>query len=90
MKEPFFHYKSFITRSHETYVENREENEESIDDESNNVGKSCKSKGHSAPFSPPAVTIISEIFLSVKGRVKLHEDTINKTCFKCPCIVNES
>ena len=33
----------------ETYVENGEENEESIDDESNNVGKSCKGEGHSAP-----------------------------------------
>ena len=34
---------------YKTYVENGEENEESIDDESNNVGKSCKGEGHSAP-----------------------------------------
>ena len=34
---------------YKTYVENGEENEESIDDEGNNVGKCCKGKGHSAP-----------------------------------------
>ena len=61
-------------KSLKTYVENGEENEESIDDESNNVGKSCKSKGHSAcslPFSAPVT--ISEIFLSDYdyGRMKI-------------------
>ena len=30
-------------------MENGEENEESIDDEGNNVGKCCKGEGHSAP-----------------------------------------
>ena len=59
-------------KSLKTYVENGEENEESIDDESNNVGKSCKSKGHSAPF-PLLLTIISETFLVFIIQYNIHK-----------------